>query len=423
VGFSGGVDSVVLLDALAAAGDHPLSAIHVHHGLSPDADAWADFCRDFCAARGVPVTIERVTVDRASAEGLEAAARRQRYAIYAARPERYVALAHHLDDQAETVLLQLLRGTGLKGVAAMPALRALPGSRVEIVRPLLDVSRAQIVARAKDRGLAWIEDESNKSTRHDRNYLRHDVAPLLDARFPGWRDAVARFAKHAASADAVIDEIARDDGPDAETFGWGSIHAPMYLHFHLTEERRANALRSFLARNGLPMPSTAQLAEMGRQLYDSRDDAQVRFEYAGVAIRRHRRRAYVEIPGGGEPWRVDWLGEREVPLGGERGTVCFYERAGEGIDPELLGRGTWYFAPRTGGEKIRLAPQASRRTLKNLFQERGIPGDLRRDFPCLFNEGQLVWVAGVGCDAQYQVGGTGTGLFPTWRMASGARLC
>src|SRR6478735_7302191 len=196
VGFSGGVDSVVLLDAMAAERARPVTAVHVHHGLSPNADRWTDFCRDFCAARAVPLSIERVTVDRAAAEGLEAAARTQRYAIYAARPEPYVALAHHLDDQAETVLLQLLRGTGMKGIAAMPEMRPLPGSHVRLYRPLLSIPRA--------RGLEWIEDESNESTRHDRNFLRHDVAPLLDARFPGWRDAVARFARHAGSASELL---------------------------------------------------------------------------------------------------------------------------------------------------------------------------------------------------------------------------
>ncbi|HUQ28696.1 MAG TPA: tRNA lysidine(34) synthetase TilS, partial [Usitatibacter sp.] len=171
VGFSGGVDSAVLLDAMVEEGARPLSAVHVHHGLSPNADAWAQSCRDFCTARNVPLTVERVRVDRNAPEGIEAAARKLRYAVYAARPEPYVALAHHLDDQAETVLLQLLRGSGLKGVAAMPQLRALPGSKVKLYRPFLALSRAALVDRAKARGLRWIDDESNASTKHDRNYL------------------------------------------------------------------------------------------------------------------------------------------------------------------------------------------------------------------------------------------------------------
>src|SRR6185503_16863332 len=142
VGLSGGMDSVVLLDALAREAARPLSAVHVHHGLSPNADRWARFCEGFCASRGVALSIERVKVARDSGCGLEAAAREARYRVYAARPEPFVALAHHLDDQAETVLLQLLRGTGLKGAAGMPVMRALAGSSVQIYRPLLGISRA-----------------------------------------------------------------------------------------------------------------------------------------------------------------------------------------------------------------------------------------------------------------------------------------
>src|SRR5260221_6479964 len=164
IGLSGGVDSVVLLDLLAREGARHLSAVHVHHGLSPNADAWADFCARLCARRGVPLEIVKVQVDRNSMLGVEAAARAARYAVYAKRPEPLVALAHHLDDQAETVLLQLLRGTGLKGVAAMPEMRALAGSAVSIYRPFLAFPRAALLEHAKAAGLAWIEDESNLSS-------------------------------------------------------------------------------------------------------------------------------------------------------------------------------------------------------------------------------------------------------------------
>src|SRR5206468_13052879 len=136
---------------------------------SPHADEWVRACERFCANHGVALTVERVRVDRESPLGLEAAARVARYAVYAGRPEPFLALAHHLDDQAETVLLQLLRGTGLKGIGAMPELRALPGSRVSIYRPLLAMSRAALLGYAKREGLRWIEDESNASTGFDRN--------------------------------------------------------------------------------------------------------------------------------------------------------------------------------------------------------------------------------------------------------------
>jgi len=414
VGFSGGVDSAVLLDALVEEGARELSAVHVHHGLSPNADRWADFCRDFCAARGVPLAIERVSVDRKASEGLEAAARRLRYAIYAARPEPYVALAHHLDDQVETILLQLLRGTGLKGIAAMPELRPLPGSRVQLYRPLLAMSRADILGRAKARGLRWIDDESNDSTRHDRNYLRHDVAPLLDARFPGWREAVARFARHAGAAGELLDELARKDG---------ALDAGLIIDPAIPDARRANALRAFLALNGLAMPSEARLAEMARQLYGARGDARVRIEHEGVHLVRQRDTVHIDAAPGAKPWRVDWRGEPRVDLGPGRGHVDFERVTGRGLAVASMEGAAWRFMPRAGGEKIRLHARSRTRTLKNLLQEHDVPEWQRDRLPLLFRGAQLAWIPGVGIAAEFACEAGKEGLLPCWTVAGRAPLC
>jgi tRNA(Ile)-lysidine synthase len=424
VGFSGGLDSTVLVDLMARHGretGRPVSAVHVHHGLSPNADAWAESCEAFCAARGVPLTIERVRVDRDSAEGVEGAARAARYAVYAKREEPVVALAHHLDDQAETVLLQLLRGTGLKGVAAMPEMRALAGSAVRIYRPFLAFPRAALLAHAKAASLTWIEDESNLSSVHDRNYLRSEVAPLLDARFPGWRAAIARFSRHAASAGALLEKLAREDGPDAPAAEPDVGAESMFIHRPLGDERRANALRSFLERNALAMPATARLEEMARQLYDARDDAQVRIEHAGVTLTRHRNRVHIESrPWAGEPWRVAWRGESDVELGGGRGQVHFDAVVGKGIDAARVGEGTWHFGSRGGGERIRLAAGHPTRTLKNLLQEKWFSQWQRQNFPCLFHDGRLVWMSGVGLAAEYACPEGAKGLEPRWIVARDA---
>ncbi|HEX3098810.1 MAG TPA: tRNA lysidine(34) synthetase TilS [Usitatibacter sp.] len=413
-GFSGGLDSTVLLDALARVAPalgHRLCAVHVHHGLSPNADAWAASCERQCAALGVPLAIERVHVERASGDGLEAAARSARYAIYARRPEPIVALAHHRDDQAETVLLQLARGTGLKGLAAMPELRALPDSRVSIFRPLLALGRPALLAHARDRGLSWIEDESNASPRHDRNYLRLDVAPRLDARFGGWRAGASRLARHAAAAGELLDELARIDGAPTRP------GAGLTLLEGLTPERRANALRAFLAAEGLAMPSESRLAEMSRQLYESREDARVRIALPDAMLVRHRgvARAVSGMDAAApDAWRVAWRGETLLELGDGRGSVRFSPAVGEGLARELASEGDWHFGDRRGGERVRLGPARPSRTLKNLLREAAVPEWDRGRLPLLFRGEAVAWVPGIGVAAEFACPRGAAGILPAW---------
>ena len=408
VGLSGGLDSVVLLDLIARnAGDRPLSAVHVHHGLSPNADAWAGSCRALCAAHGIALDVERVRVDRDSPEGLEAAAREARYAVYASRPEGIVALAHHRDDQAETVLLQLLRGAGIKGVAAMPEIRALEGSHVRIFRPLLAVPRATLSEYAVERGLTWIEDESNASSRHDRNFLRNDVAPLLDARLPRWREAAARFARHASAADALLDELARIDGLPA------SRGEELVANAALSPERRANLLRAFLALNEAPMPSEARLAEMTAQLFDARDDANIRIGHEGLTCVRFRDRIRIERLRDVGSWRQPWHGELEVDLA-EHGAVHFERVSGEGLEAARSAEPGWHFAGREGGERLRTHPRRPTRTLKNLLQEANVPPWERERMPLLFHGERLVWAPEIGIEADYACPAGSAGLRPTW---------
>lgn len=419
-GFSGGVDSAVLLDLLARDSKRDgrrLTAVHVHHGLSPNADRWTAACEAFCAERGIPLDVVRVKVDRRAKGGLEAAAREARYAVYAKRPEPFVALAHHLDDQAETVLLQLLRGTGLKGVAAMPAMRTMAGSQVTLYRPLLAIPRRAIVEYAREAKLHWVEDESNDSSVQDRNYLRREIAPLLEARFPGWRQALGRFARHAAEADAMLDAQAAIDGAnEPESFT---------LQAGLSAPRRANALRAFLAARGLAMPSEARLDEMARQLYGARADARVRIEHDGVLITRHRGAARIErnLPREAAAWCVEWHGEARIELGEGRGQVRFERERGAGIDASCIAEGHWRFMSRAGGERIRLAAQGRTRTLKNLLQERSIPAWQRDHLPLLFRGTELVWVPGIGIAAEYACEARSEGLLPRWTMAGAVALC
>ena len=261
VGLSGGCDSVVLahcISRLDAPG--PLNAIHVHHGLSANADDWADFCADYCRRLGIPLTVRRVTVDATSGLGLEAAAREARYAAFADCAPGSLLLAHHRGDQAETVLFNLLRGSGVTGGAGIPAERQSGGMR--LLRPLLDVTRRQIEEYAGAAGLAWIDDESNADTALARNYLRHETLVALSRRFPGAEAALAQAAANFSEAAGLLDELAELD--------WQRIAqnetAPMRRLRQLSPERLKNLLRFRLRRLGWRMPVASRLDEFARQL-------------------------------------------------------------------------------------------------------------------------------------------------------------
>jgi tRNA(Ile)-lysidine synthase len=262
VGLSGGCDSVVLLHLLHGLGlGERLTAIHVHHGLSPNADAWAAFCAEYCARLGVPLQLAHVEVDRRSGLGLEAAARTARYAALAECPGEVLVLAQHQGDQAETLLFNLLRGAGVAGAAAIPEVRQLAGRR--LLRPLLGCSRDELEAYAAQHALAWIEDESNADTRYSRNFLRHDILPVLRRRFPAAERSLAQAAQHFAEADDLLAELAAADWLAACCSG----DAPrLRVLRDLSLARLKNLLRYRLRQLGWRAPGAARLEEFARQL-------------------------------------------------------------------------------------------------------------------------------------------------------------
>src|SRR5882762_4676738 len=207
VGLSGGVDSVVLLHVLKQHPEFDLSAIHVHHGLSPNAGAWARFCRTLCARWGVPLAVRRVKVAK-EGRGPEAAAREARYRALKNIPGDAVALAHNRDDQAETVLMNLLRGAGVRGASGMPLRSCFDGKM--LLRPLLKVPRAAILAYAREQGLEWVEDESNADEALTRNFVRRRLGPLIESRFPRWRESLARAARHFAGVELDAQALLRE---------------------------------------------------------------------------------------------------------------------------------------------------------------------------------------------------------------------
>lgn len=261
VGLSGGCDSVSLLHALVQCWPiAQISAVHVHHGLSPHADAWADFCVDLADSLAVPLALHRVTVDRCAGLGLEAAARTARYAVFAGQSCDALLLAQHRGDQAETVLFNLLRGSGLLGAAGMPSDRIEGGLR--ILRPLLSVTRLAIETYARDQGLSWVEDESNSDLQFSRNYLRHRTLPELAERFPGCEGALAGAAERFGEAQALLDELALQDwrlAADGDA-------ARLAVLRTLSLPRLKNLLRYRLRLLGWQAPVANRLNEFARQL-------------------------------------------------------------------------------------------------------------------------------------------------------------
>lgn len=269
VGLSGGCDSVVLLHLLFSHGlGERLAAMHVHHGLSPHADAWAAFCADYCARLGVPLSIVRVEVDRQSGLGLEAAARQARYSALQGAAADVLMLAQHQGDQAETLFFNLLRGAGVAGAAGIPDQRQMAGMR--LLRPLLGSSRCDLESYAEAHGLDWVTDESNLDTRYSRNFLRHEVLPVLRRRFPAAEASLALAARHFGEADELLAEVAATDWMAACDNG---AEAPqLRLLRALSPARLKNLLRYRLRELGWRGPAAERLEEFVRQLRSAAPD-------------------------------------------------------------------------------------------------------------------------------------------------------
>lgn len=284
VGLSGGVDSVVLLHAMRAH-RRDIAAIHVHHGLSDFADRWLEFCHRLCVEWSVPLTVEFVNVDHRSGDGLEAAARRVRHEAFRRLPTDWLALAHHQGDRAETLMLNLLRGAGVRGAGAM---RERSG---RLIRPLLRLARSDILAYARREGLEWVEDESNTDTRLSRNFLRHCIIPEARKRFPAVERRLATAAARFAEAGDLLDELARIDLGGAVT----DFPIAVDLVRGLSEARARNVLRFLLSTKGVNIPSEERLAEALRQCVTARPDRHPAVEFGVWSLRRRGRQIFLEL--------------------------------------------------------------------------------------------------------------------------------
>ena len=410
VAFSGGMDSVVLLHALRQLPlCAELSALYVHHGLSPNADGWADFCADVCRDWGVPLEIVRIQTPSDSGEGIEGAARRLRYQVFAACTADWLALAQHRDDQAETLLLNLLRGAGVAGAAGMPAERRL-GSHLRLIRPLLDVPRREIEAYAQAHGLRWIEDESNDDRRFRRNFLRHDILPPLTRHFPGAAAALARASGHFAEAVRLLDDLAEIDrqrlaAPSGRIMLDGLRALPV--------ARARNLLRHLWRTAGFRAPDARWLDETLRQLTSAADPAEICLETVDGQLRVYRGELYFVRPPAPPPQQIlRWQGEASLPWAG--GAVRFVAANGQGLRRSLLAGCILELRPRAGGERLQTHPLRPRRPLRKLWQEAAIPPWERSALPLLWCDGKLAWAGLLGVDAAFACPPQEEGIQPLW---------
>ena len=419
VALSGGIDSTALLAALAELRLDGLRvrAVHVNHGLHPNARRWSTHCRKVARQLGVPLKVLAVTVARERGGSLEEAARVARYGCFAKqlRSGETLLTAHTQDDQLETVLLQLFRGCGLPGLAAMPVMAPLgPGW---LARPLLGCSREQLEAWVRTRGLVWIEDDTNRDERFDRNYLRRQVLPAVRRRWPGIAAAVARSARHAAEAQGLLAALARVDLERASDGAALSVKALRPL----PSDRRRNVLRLWIAGGGRTLPDARRLAEIAGPLIDARADAHPRVEWAmapaaeaantrRIIVTRHADLlsltedgsvldsgalgAGAEAPAAHLAW--DWRQSPHCTLPGGGALELTAERHGP-IDLDALPSPlavTW----RRGGERLRVRRGGPRRALKSLLQEAHVPLAERARLPLIMAAGALIAAADLWID-------------------------
>jgi tRNA(Ile)-lysidine synthase len=416
VAYSGGVDSHVLLQALASMRDElpgRLAACHVNHGLNRRAGEWADHCRHVCETLGVAFHSDDIDAVAPRGQSQEAWARRLRYQALQQRMDKgdMLLTAHQADDQAETLLLQLLRGAGPAGLASMPAVQ--PFGQGWHARPLLGFSREDLKDYARAAGLSWVEDESNLDLSHDRNFLRREALPLLARRWPALTATLGRAAALQAEAADLLQDLAGIDLQACYDTASGTLDLAGLRE--LSPARQRNLLRHWLKRRGLTVPDHRRLQAIQTDLIPAREDAQPCVSWPGVEIRRYRERLFALEPvtAGTQARRWELCRVLSLPLGELRARRV----QGRGMRVSSCPGDTVTVQFRLGGEAVRRTGRAHHQLLKKLFQEQGIPPWLRGSVPLVYADGHLASVAGVWLADEYAAGADEEGWEIEWTAA------
>jgi tRNA(Ile)-lysidine synthase len=416
VALSGGADSASLLAAAHQLGSGfrglALRAVHIDHGLQAAAASFREACTALCAALAIPLTVIPVSIEDSPGASVEAAARDARYAALARelRNGECLLTAHHREDQAQTLLLQALRGAGLKGMSAMPMCRPL--GRGWHLRPVLDLPQAELLGFGEPVSGFIAADPMNADMRFDRGYLRRQVWPLIEARWPGAGSALSRAARHAAEAHELLERAAAADvgrlrdGDALSVPGLRALAAP----------ERINALRLWLVEAGVEVPSTARLTEAVRQIFAAQADHLPAVVWGNHALRRYRQRVFLTPA---HPPRLEgalrWCTapQARVDLGPPLGELCWVAQNG-GIDPRRLPQ-QLTVRRRAGGETLKPAATAATRSVQHLCQSQGVLPWMRDALPLVFAGDALLAVGDLWSDARWCAPPGQTGFAVNWQ--------
>ena len=423
IALSGGLDSVVLLDSICRLhqahtkkSDKPsIFAFHIHHGLQKAADEWLLFCEALAKKYKIGFDFRLLHIDTKLNPGnIESRARAARYEalteLCAYHGVEDLLLAHHQNDQAETVLLQLLRGAGVAGLSSMPESRALATSAeqtssITLWRPLLRLGRDELEAYAREHKLKWIEDPSNRSSKYRRNAIRKSILPKLESIQPGATANLARSADVLAQAQQLLDRLAQQDGKKIHNTKTNALSVQPLLALNTSDPAAANnVLRYWLKAAGLTMPSYERLQAWWLDLQQARSDAKLEWLHDECSIRLWRGQLQITAPA--NPEQGEWTFV-SVPVGSTQG----------GLPAAWITKskkaGAVEFRERSGAERLQVTASGPRKTLKNLYQENAVP-PWQRQAPLLYIDGELIAVAGVGVSYPHLVC-TGKRMVPEWK--------
>lgn len=396
--LSGGLDSQVLLHLLqqfvTTHSQYALRVVHINHNVSPEAASWVGFCRQQCAALSVPFINKTITVNlTADARGFEAAARAERYALLAeiAGENEVLVSAHHADDQAETMMLQWLRGAGVKGLAAMPMVQLW--QQGYFFRPLLNFTRDELLHFAQDNKVIWVEDHSNDDSRYARNYLRHLIIPEIKKRWPAFVETTARSARHCAQANILLDELAEMDFQLIDTEKTGVFLLDKLKS--LSYARQCNVLRYVISSLGFLLPSEKKLQTIINDVVCSKDDAQPCVSWQGVDVRRHQNHLYIMNSTDKEYFSDvfcwDGLDDWHYP----RAEITVEKKVvAEILQKKDLSTLELSIGFRKGGERLQSATQTHSLSLKKCFQDWLVPVWLRSLIPLVYCEEKIIYIPG-----------------------------